>query len=119
MPIPPKPIQADRSPRDRPLQRLAGAVLIQALQDATSGPRRYREDALEWINGKQTAGFTFEFCCAILNRDPEDVRQRLMKHNMIPRWDPSDPTFGGAYPGYNHPYPQHQQEQPFSSPLYR
>jgi len=108
MPVPPKPIPADRSPRDRPLQRLAGAVLIQALQDTTSGPRRYCKEGLGWIKGKQTAGFTFHFCYALLNREPDDVRHRLMKRNMIPKWDPSDPTFGGAYPGYQHPYPQCQ-----------
>ncbi len=90
------------APADRSLQRLAGAVLIQALQDASSGPRRFREEALEWINGKATAGFTFDFCCALLNRDPEDVRERLRKHNFIPKWDPGSEmgsSFGASYSG--------------------
>lgn len=76
------------APADRALQRLAGAVLIQALQDASSGPRRFREEALEWINGRSNAGMTFDFCCALLGRDPEDVRYRLRKHNYIPKWEP-------------------------------
>ena len=76
---------------DRALQRLAGAVLIQALQDASSGPRRFREEALEWINGKTTSGMTFEFCCALLGRVPDDVRNRLMKKNFIPKSDTSLP----------------------------
>lgn len=72
---------------DRPLQRLAGAIMIQALQDASNGPRRYREEALDWIQGRAKAGISFEFCCSLLNRDPEDVRDRLKENNVIPKWD--------------------------------
>ena len=75
------------APVDRALQRLAGAVLIQALQDASSGPRRYREEALDWITGKSDAEFSFDFCCALLGRSPDDVRLRLRKRNYIPKWD--------------------------------
>ncbi len=86
------------APTDRPLQRLAGAIMIQALQDASNGPRRYREDALEWIQGSTKAGFTFEFCCSLLNRDPEDVRDRLKEKNVIPKWDASmDAGAAAAY----------------------
>jgi hypothetical protein len=70
---------------DRPLQRLAGAVLIQALDDACRGPRRYREQALAWFDGGEGGGFTFEFCCSLLDREPDDVRQRLERRNIIPR----------------------------------
>lgn len=89
------------APADRALQRLAGAVLIQALQDASSGPRRFREEALEWINGRTNAGMTFDFCCALLGRDPEDVRYRLRKHNYIPKWEPgmeTEAVMGGYRP---------------------
>ena len=83
---------------ERSLQRLAGAVLIQALQDAGSGPRRHREEALEWIQGKTTGGFSFDFCCALLGRSPDDVRQRLMKKNFIPRPEIESDyrSYGGA-----------------------
>ena len=95
------------APADRALQRLAGAVLIQALQDASSGPRRFREEALEWINGRSNAGLTFEFCCALLGRDPEDVRHRLRKHNYIPKWDAGNEmqsAFGTQPNNYSMPY---------------
>jgi len=88
---------------DRPLQRLAGAVLIQALQDASNGPRRHREEALEWIHGKSTGGFTFDFCCALLGRSPDDVRHRLMRQNFIPKSDPTTDTdaYGTNAYGYH------------------
>jgi hypothetical protein len=76
---------AKKAPLDRALQRLAGAVLIQALQDASSGPRRSREDALEWIYGRARGKFNFEFCCSLLGRDPDDVRQRLQRQHFIPK----------------------------------
>ncbi len=81
---------------DRALQRLAGAVLIQALQDASSGPRRYREEALEWFEGKTDSGMTFEFCCSLLGRSPEDVRNRLMKKNFLPK---SETSFADLFYG--------------------
>jgi len=87
---------------DRALQRLAGAVLIQALQDASNGPRRCREEALEWISGKTTGGFSFEFCCALLRRAPADVRERLRRHNFIPKWEPN---MADAASGFSVPPP--------------
>jgi hypothetical protein len=75
------------SEADRPLQRLAGAIMIQALQDASNGPRRHREEALDWIQGRTKSGFTFEFCCSLLGRNPNDVRERLKEKNVIPKWD--------------------------------
>ena len=81
---------------DRALQRLAGAVLIQALQDASSGPRRYREEALEWFDGKTDSGMTFEFCCSLLGRVPDDVRNRLMKKNFLPK---SETSFADMFYG--------------------
>ncbi|MBI1358146.1 MAG: hypothetical protein GC160_27750 [Acidobacteria bacterium] len=92
---------------DRALQRLAGAILIQALQDASNGPRRHREEALEWIQGRTKSGFTFEFCCSLLARDPDDVRERLKQNNVIPKWDSTleDGGQAAAYAaGFNRPY---------------
>jgi hypothetical protein len=77
------------TPPDRALQRLAGAVLIQALQDASSGPRRCREEALDWISGRTMGKFSFEFCCSLLGRRPDDVRRRLQRYTFVPRWDAS------------------------------
>lgn len=83
-----KPNLAKTAPMDRALQRLAGAVLIQALQDASSGPRRSREDALDWIYGRARGKFSFEFCCSLLSRDPDDVRRRLQRFHFIPKPEP-------------------------------
>ncbi len=72
---------------DRPMQRLAGAIMIQALQDASSGPRRHREEALDWIQGRTKSGFSFELCCSLLSRNPDDVRERLKGKNVIRKRD--------------------------------
>ena len=97
------------SQADRALQRLAGAVLIQALQDASNGPRRHREEALEWIHGKATSGFSFDFCCALLGRSPDDVRRRLMRQNFIPKWDAATDTDAYSSTGFN--YMEHAWRQ--------
>ena len=83
----PKPSPKKTTPPDRALQRLAGAVLIQALQDASSGPRRCREEALDWISGRTLGTFSFEFCCSLLGRRADDVRLRLQRYTFIPRWE--------------------------------
>jgi hypothetical protein len=62
-------------------------MLIQALEDASCGPRSCREDAIAWIQGKTTSGLTFDLCCTLLSRSPEDVRLRLMRQNILPKWD--------------------------------
>ena len=77
---------------DRAMERLAGAVLIQAIQDASNGPRSVREEALAWINGKTTDGLTFKLCCNILGRDPGEVRVRLQKNFYIPK-EPLGPEY--------------------------
>ena len=69
---------------DPALQRLAGAVLIQALEDLTRGPKRSREDALNWILGRTTEGFNFGLCCDLLGREPNDVLQRVQRFFFIP-----------------------------------
>ena len=69
---------------DRALQRLAGAVLIQALQDASSGPRRTRDEALDWLFGRTNGKFSFEFCCSLLGRDSRDVLHRLQRFAFMP-----------------------------------
>jgi hypothetical protein len=80
------------SPADRSLQRLAGAVLIQALEDASHGPRSCREEALAWLQGRTSSGFTFDFCCTLLDRSPQDVRLRLMRQQLLPKWDVATDT---------------------------
>ena len=79
------------SPANRGLQRLAGAVLIQALQDASSGPRRARDEAIEWLHGRSSSKFSFDFCCSILGRDADDVLVRLRRFAFMPR--PEDGSY--------------------------
>ena len=92
-------IEKNDSPIDRGLQRLAGAVLIQALQDASNGPRRAREEALEWIQGRSTSKFSFSFCCSILGRDQDDVLSRLRRFAFMPRSEDGSSSFYGASMG--------------------
>ena len=75
-----KPLSVERS-----LRRLAAAVLVQALQDASGGSRRSREDVWEWFDNRSQGQFTFEFCCSLLGRDPKNVRHQLQKSHFIPK----------------------------------
>ncbi|MDA1312101.1 MAG: hypothetical protein O2968_02095 [Acidobacteria bacterium] len=77
------------STAERGLQRLAGAVLIQAMQDASSGPRRAKEEAIDWLQGGGSSKFSFEFCCSLLGRDPNDVLMRLRRFAFMPQQDGS------------------------------
>ena len=51
-----------------------------------------REEALQWINGETDAGMTFQLCCSLLGRDPDDVRERLRNRHYIPKLDPESET---------------------------
>ena len=82
--IPPRLSASQTSNLDPSLQRLAGAVLIQALDDLTRGPRRSREEALDWIMGKTADGFSFELCCNLLGRNSEDVLHRVQRFFFMP-----------------------------------
>jgi hypothetical protein len=59
---------------DRGVSRLAAAVLLQAIQDVTSSSTGRRAGAMRWIFGNEQNGYSFEFVCRTLNRDPEVIR---------------------------------------------
>lgn len=60
----------------RGVNRLAGAVLLQAIEDVRVGSGRRRVEALQWIMEDRTEEqFTFQFCCRMLHRDPVQVRR--------------------------------------------
>ena len=82
--IPPRLSASKTSNLDPSLQRLAGAVLIQALEDLTRGPRRSREEAMDWMMGKTVEGISFELCCNLLGRDSEDVLHRVQRLFFMP-----------------------------------
>lgn len=67
----------------RALQKLALAVLQQALDDAKPGGP-YRDKALAWINGKITNGLDFQLCCDLLELRADYVREALWQSKMIP-----------------------------------
>ena len=67
----------DESLSLRGLHRLAGAILVQAIEDIRNGVGRKREEALQWIGDSSEEQFSFVFCCRALNRDPDEVRRFL------------------------------------------
>jgi hypothetical protein len=69
----------------RGIQRLAGAVLVQAIDDLRCGVSRRREEATRWIESDSDEQFSFVFCCRMLERDPEDTRRFLLRQS-IPGW---------------------------------
>ena len=76
---------------ERGVYRLAAAVLLQAMQDATSLSMGRRACALRWISSNQDGGYSFLFVCRALNRDPEAVRlfcRREIAKRRLPevRW---------------------------------
>ena len=56
---------------DRGVNRLAAAVLLQAIQDATSSSMGRRAGAIRWVSSNAPGGYSFLFVCRALNRDPE------------------------------------------------
>ena len=69
---------------NRCIRRLASAVMIQAMDDVFRGTMRERREALEWIRNGETGQLTFELCCRIIDRDPEDVRNHVLARTGIP-----------------------------------
>jgi len=56
---------------------LVAAVVIRACDDLKLG-RVLAAQALEWFNERDPVdAWSFEWCCAILNLDPDAVRQQL------------------------------------------
>jgi len=90
------PYESVDSTVDRGLQRLAGAVLIQALDDLSRGPRKAREQAREWIFDGALGDFSFDLCCSLLGRTPDDVRRRLRKYHIYPPAGMETPTLSSA-----------------------
>lgn len=60
---------------ERGVYRLAGAMLLQAINDVESSSAGRRLNALRWMNNTDDSLFSFSFVCRVVNRDPEDVRR--------------------------------------------
>ena len=62
---------------ERGLRRLAGAMLISALDDLDSRSHSRRGEVLNWISRRDASVFSFEFCCGLLGRDPNELRRKV------------------------------------------
>ena len=69
----------------RGVHRLAGAILVQAIEDIRCGSGRRREDAIRWMSDPSEEQFSFVSCCKLLSRDPEEVRRFLVRRSL-PTW---------------------------------
>jgi hypothetical protein len=68
--------------QDRSLCRLAGAVLVQAIEDLQCGSGRNRGDAVQWIVDNAAGHLSFVSCCHLLGRDPDRVRLSLLRQRI-------------------------------------
>jgi hypothetical protein len=69
----------------RGLQRLAGAILLQAIDDIRTRGGRTGEDALRWLSDECDEHLSFVFCCRLLNRDPNEIRSVVLRE-VLPGW---------------------------------
>lgn len=60
---------------ERSIRRLAGAMLLQAVEDAGSNSVGKRNKALHWMKGRDNGCFSFPSVCRVLDRDPDQVRR--------------------------------------------
>ena len=67
----------------RGLHRLAGAILLQAIEDIRFRSGKTREEALQWVQSDSEDQFSFVFCCRILERDPDEVRRFLERRDVL------------------------------------
>lgn len=69
----------------RGVRRLAGAVLVQAIEDIRRGTGKRREDAVRWILDCSDRELSFVFCCRALNRNPEAIRRSQVQGGLPDR----------------------------------
>jgi len=69
---------------NRCIQRLASAVLLQAMDDMCRGTMRERREAIEWIRKGDVGQLTFDLCCRLIDRDPETVRRQALARSGVP-----------------------------------
>ena len=62
----------------RGVQRLAGAVLVQAIEDLNDRWGRTRGHAMQWIADRREGQFSFVYCCRMMSRNPDEMRRALL-----------------------------------------
>ena len=76
-------ISHDSKALNRGVRRLAAAVLIHALEDLVRGSKPCRRGAFSWFTESDTDGMSFEFCCTVLGRDANTLRDRLGHDTLL------------------------------------
>ena len=66
----------------RGIYRLAGAILLQAIEDIRCRTGKKREEALRWVQDSREEQFGFVYCCRMLDRNPEQVRRFLERREL-------------------------------------
>lgn len=64
---------------DSGIRKLAGAVLLQAIEDLNEGDAEVRAETWRWLSGENEAGMSFALCCRLLGQSADAVR-----HGMLP-----------------------------------
>ena len=70
---------------ERGMRRLAGAMLITAFDDLESHSDSRRGEVLSWISRNDGRIFSFEFCCRMLGRDPNELRRKVKTESYSAR----------------------------------
>lgn len=74
-------------------------MLLQALEDARLGSGRRRSDALNWLTDDADRQFSFRFCCRLLRRKPERLREWVTHTEPAPTpWEQAFPSVLAAPP---------------------
>lgn len=81
-------------PATKGVKRIAGALLIQAYMDVTSGSNRKRLAALGWVDYGSNECFGFTWCCRAIDRDPEHIKRVIKQGSCITAAD----LFGAQSP---------------------
>jgi hypothetical protein len=66
-------------------RRLAVAVLEQAFHDLGTASSADRSDAFRWIEKGNVGDLSFDFCCEIIDWNPERIRIQVLKKTPVPR----------------------------------
>lgn len=64
--------------RVTPERRLCAALIVNAWDDLRSGLKRRVSDTTEWVASHDKSKFSFEFCCEVIGRDPDETRSLLL-----------------------------------------
>lgn len=77
---------------DAGLRKLAGAMLVQALEDLNEGDDDTRAEAWQWLSGENQAGLSFELCCKILG-----LRSAVVRRGLLPGHVAVEPAVIGSH----------------------